>query len=119
MRCVSSADGPPAGSPEVSAGRSTGSLTAAINERAPPDSTVYVHDTALQSWELLRADGRVRSDLTGTLALSGAELALYHHEPHMRRVEYETWIVFGTRSPVAMAVYDGVPIAWLYERPRE
>jgi hypothetical protein len=35
----------------------------------------------------------------------------------MRRVEFETWVVFGTRTPVAMAVYDGVPIAWLYARP--
>ena len=98
-------------------GYTTGSLTADINERAPQGSAVYVHDTALQSWEILRGDGRVREDLTGTLALHNAALALYHHEPHMRRVEFETWVVFGTRSPVAMAVYDGVPIAWLYERP--
>jgi len=98
-------------------GYTTGSLVADINERAPPHSAVYVHDTALQSWELLRADGRVRADLSGTLALHAAKLALYHHEPHMRRVEFETWVVFGTRSPVAMAVYDGVPVAWLYERP--
>jgi 4-amino-4-deoxy-L-arabinose transferase-like glycosyltransferase len=98
-------------------GYTTGSLAPAINEHAPPASAVYVHDTALQSWEIMRADGRLRSDLTGTLALHGAKVALYHHEPHMRRVEYETWVVFGTRTPVAVAVYDGVPIAWLYARP--
>jgi hypothetical protein len=98
-------------------GYTTGSLAPAINEHAPPASAVYVHDTALQSWEVMRADGRLRPDLTGTLALHGAKLALYHHEPHMRRVEFETWVVFGTRTPVSVAVYDGVPIAWLYARP--
>jgi len=98
-------------------GYTTGVLTPAINARAPQGAGVYVHDTALQSWELLRADGRVRPDLAGTLALHASKLALYHHEPHMRRVEFETWVLYGTVAPVAMAVYDGVPIAWLYERP--
>ncbi len=35
----------------------------------------------------------------------------------MRRVEFETWIVYGTVAPVAMGVFDGVPVAWLYARP--
>ncbi|HEX5100031.1 MAG TPA: glycosyltransferase family 39 protein [Polyangiaceae bacterium] len=100
-------------------GYTTGVLAPVINRRAPPGAGVYVHDTALQSWELLRADGRVRSDLNGTLALHASELALYHHEPHMRRVEFETWVLYGTVAPVAMAVYDGVPMAWLYQRPRK
>ena len=99
-------------------GYTTGVLAGAINERAMPGAGVYVHDTALQSWELMRADGRLRADLTGTLAIQSSNLALYHHEPHMRRVEFETWVLYGTVAPVAMAVYDGVPIAWLYERPQ-
>jgi len=98
-------------------GYTTGVLAPDINRRALPGAAIYVHDTAIQSWELLRADGRVRSDLNGTLALYGSELALYHHEPHMRRVEFETWVLYGTVAPVAMAAYDGVPIAWLYQRP--
>jgi hypothetical protein len=98
-------------------GYTTGAVAKELNERAPPNAPVYVHDTALQSWELLRSDGRIRRDLTGTLALASSRLALYHHEPHMRRVEYETWVVYGTASPVVMGVYDGVPIVWVYERP--
>jgi len=100
-------------------GYTTGVLAPAIDERAPPGAGVYVHDTALQSWELMRADGRLRADLTGTLAIQSSNLALYHHEPHMRRVEFETWVLYGTVAPVAMGVYDGVPIAWLYERPAQ
>jgi hypothetical protein len=98
-------------------GYATGALTSAINRDAPPSASVYVHDTALQSFRLLQEDGRVRPDLWGTLALAPSNLALYQHEPHMRRVEYETWVVYGTVAPAALAAYDGVPIAWLYERP--
>lgn len=98
-------------------GYTTGSLTSVLNERAKPNAGVYLHDTAAQSWELLRADGKVRPDLRGTLAISSSTLALYHHEDHMQRVEYETWVDYGTVRPVAMRLYDGVPIVWLYERP--
>lgn len=98
-------------------GYTTGSLTAALNERGAPGDLVYVHDTALQSWELMTRDGRVRADLRGTLNIHASRLALYHHEPHMSRVEYQIWVDYGTIAPVAVADYDGVPIAWLYERP--
>jgi hypothetical protein len=97
-------------------GYATGALTDELNELAPPNAAVYVHDTALQSWQLFREDGRIRSDLTGTLSLPSSSLALYHHEPHMRRVEYETWVVYGTVSPAAVGSYDGVPVVWLYTR---
>jgi hypothetical protein len=99
-------------------GYTTGALTEELNRRAARPASVYVHDTALQSFEMLQKDGRVSSNLRGSLAIHGSRLALYHHEPHMRRVEYEIWVDYGTRSPVAMGVYDGVPVTWLYERPR-
>jgi hypothetical protein len=98
-------------------GYTTGSLTETLNRRARPNAGVYLHDTAVQSFELLRADGKVRPDLRGTLAISASSLALYHHEHHMQRVEYQTWVDYGTVRPVAMTLYDGVPIVWLYERP--
>ena len=98
-------------------GYTTGSLSAELDRRAPPGANVYVHDTALQSFEIMRGDGRIRPDLVGTLALPSSTLALYHHEPHMSRVEYETWILYGTVAPVAVGAYDGVPVTWLYERP--
>jgi len=67
---------------------------------------------------MLERDGRLSRNLRPTLAIHTSRLALYHHEPHMRRVEYEVWVDYGTRAPVAMGAYDGVPVAWLYERPR-
>jgi len=99
-------------------GYTTGALLDELNARADRPASVYVHDTALQSWEMLARDGRVNPNLRGSLAIHGSRLALYHHEAHMRRVEYEIWVDYGTRAPVAMGVYDGVPVTWLYERPR-
>jgi hypothetical protein len=97
-------------------GYTTGAEQGFINEHAPPRANVYVHDTALQSWEMLRVDGRIRSDLRGTLNIAGSSLALYHHEPHMHRVEYETWVDYGHDAPADIGTFDGVPVVWLYAR---
>ena len=97
-------------------GYTTGALQGFINQAAPPRANVYVHDTALQSWEMLRVDERVRPDLRGSLSIAGSSLALYHHEPHMRRVEYETWLDYGHAAPATVGTFDGVPIVWLYAR---
>jgi hypothetical protein len=89
-----------------------------INERAAPEARVFVHDTALQSWDMLREDGRIRSDLQGTLAIPQSRLALYHYEPHMSAVEYQIWVDYETVVPARIVSYDGVPVVWVYERRR-
>jgi 4-amino-4-deoxy-L-arabinose transferase-like glycosyltransferase len=99
-------------------GYTTGSVQGFINARAAPNAQIYVHDTALQSWDMLHLDGRVRTDLHGTLAIPASNLALYQHEPHMSRVEYEIWADYATAAPAAIGAYDGVPVVWVYERPR-
>jgi len=97
-------------------GYTTGAMQGEINQRASQRAYVFVHDTALASWEMLRADQRVRSDLRGGLSIPSSSLALLHYEPHMRRVEYQTWVEYGHDAPVAVKTYDGVPIVWLYAR---
>jgi 4-amino-4-deoxy-L-arabinose transferase-like glycosyltransferase len=99
-------------------GYTTDALLGFINQRAARNAGVYVHDTALQSFDMLELDGRARRDLRPTLAIHQSQLALYHHEAHMRRVEYQIWIDYGTAAPAALGVYDGVPIVWVYERRR-
>ena len=97
-------------------GYTTGAMQGEINQRAPERAHVFVHDTALASWEMLRLDRRIRSDLRGSLSLPGSALALLHYEPHMRRVEYQIWVDYGHDAPAAIKAYDGVPIVWLYAR---
>lgn len=99
-------------------GYQTGAIAPFLNENVRRGGSVYVHDTALQSWEQLRADGRVRPDLIGTLSLVGTDAALYHHEQHMARVEQEAWIIYGTVAPAHIGTLDGVPIIWVYLAPR-
>jgi hypothetical protein len=99
-------------------GYTTGAVQDFVNEAAAPNARVYVHDTALQSFNLMRHDGRLRDDLIGTLNIHESALALYHHEPHMRRVEHQVWVDYGTTAPAHVAGYQGVPVVWVYQRPQ-
>ena len=80
-------------------GYTTGAVQDFINEHAPPHASVYVHDTAMDSWTRYVADGRLRKDLQGTLTLSGSDVGLYHHEQHMAKVDYQYWVDYGTIRP--------------------
>ena len=97
-------------------GYTTGAVTDYLN-KAPPGTSVFLHDTAGQSWEMFLADGRLRRDLRGAFAIDGSTLALYHHEKHMSGVEYQVWISYGTVRPDHVAGLDGVPVIWVYRRP--
>jgi 4-amino-4-deoxy-L-arabinose transferase-like glycosyltransferase len=99
-------------------GYTTGVLQDVINENAEKRGRIFVHDTALQSWAMLEQDGRVRKDLKPQLDVTGSDLAIYHHEQHMARVEYQIWVDYGTVKPLHIGAFDGVPVVWLYKRPR-
>jgi hypothetical protein len=100
-------------------GYTTQSLAPFVNQAAPQRGTVYVHDTALSSFAMFQEDGRLRRDLRGSLNIAASDVALYHHEPHMSRVEHQIWASYGTISPEAVVAYDGVPIAWAYVKKRK
>jgi hypothetical protein len=97
-------------------GYTTQGLAPFINQSAPRDATVYVHDTALQSFAMFQEDGRLRPDLRGSLDIAASQLALYQHEPHMSRVEQQIWLDYDTTAPSAIVAFDGVPVAWAYAR---
>ncbi len=99
-------------------GYTTGSVTDVLDARVPPNGAVYVHDTAWDAWRMLQRDGRLRRDLRAVGSPAGADAALYHHEQHMAGVEYQIWVAMGTVSPVVVRGLDGVPIVWVYLRPR-
>ncbi len=99
-------------------GYTTGAVIPYLNEHVPSGGTVYVHDTALQSWEMLVRDGRLRRDIRGTLQMHAADVAIYHHEQHMSRVEHQIWTLFGSVVPDHIGTYDGVPVVWVYVRER-
>jgi len=99
-------------------GYTTGSLTAYLNQEAPGGASVYLHDTARSSFAMLQRDRRVREDLRPTLDIASSNIALYHHEPHMARVEYQIWVDYGTLTPAVIGSFHGVPVVWAYRRPQ-
>jgi hypothetical protein len=98
-------------------GYTTGSVARYLNENVPSGRAVYVHDTALPSFKMMQRDGWLRDDLRASLSIAGSAAALYHHEPHMGRVEHQIWVNYGTTRPSRLGLHDGVPIVWAYERP--
>ena len=98
-------------------GYTTGAVASYLDERAPRGATVYIHDTAWPSWEMLVRDGRLRRDIRGVWSIAGASYGLYHHEKHMLGQEYQAWVAFGTTRPAHIGGLSGVPVILIYEDP--
>ena len=98
-------------------GYTTGALAADLNRDVPKRGSVYVHDTAGPSWDMLATDGRLRRDIRGVWSVAGADFALYHHEKHMRGQEFQAWVAYGTVRPAMVGGLDGVPVILVYKQP--
>jgi Dolichyl-phosphate-mannose-protein mannosyltransferase len=98
-------------------GFTTGAVTDFLNDHAQRGDSVFIHDTAGDSWDMLHRDGRLRSDVSAAWAPHQGNFALYHHEEHMEGVEYQIWTAYKTTSPVHIGSYDGVPIVYVYAKP--
>lgn len=98
-------------------GFTTQSANAWLSQAAPRGASVYIHDTAWQSWSQMIAEGRLRKDLRGVGTPGEAQFALVHHELHMNEVDYTIWVAFGTVAPAFVVTHDGVPIVSIYRRP--
>jgi hypothetical protein len=97
-------------------GFTTGAVTDWLNEHASGGQSVFIHDTAGESWDMLHRDGRLLPQVGAAWSVQGSTLALYHHEEHMETVEYQIWTAYGTATPVHIGVYDGVPIIYVYAK---
>jgi hypothetical protein len=98
-------------------GFTTGAVTDWLNEHVSAGQSVFIHDTAWDSWDMLHHDGRLLPKVQGAWTIPSSAVALYHHEEHMEGVEYQIWSVFGTSRPAHIGVYDGVPVIYVYESP--
>lgn len=88
-----------------------------LAQHAPQGASVFIHDTAWDSWGRMIEEGRVRSDLRGVGAPSQGDFAIVHHELHMNEVEFQMWVAFHTRAPAFVVTHDEVPIVSIYRRP--
>jgi hypothetical protein len=99
-------------------GYSTGAVADFLDREAPPNASVYIHDTAGASWEMLVRDGTIRRDIHAAWSVVGASFGLYHHELHMLGHEYQQWMAFRTVRPAYIGGLDGVPVIVVYEDPQ-
>jgi len=88
-----------------------------LDANAPRGATVFIHDTAWDSWMRMTDEGRIRRDIRGVASPSEAALALVHHELHMAEIDHHIWVAFGTACPAYVVAHDGVPIVSIYRRP--
>jgi 4-amino-4-deoxy-L-arabinose transferase-like glycosyltransferase len=98
-------------------GFTTESVGPWLAANAPRGATVFIHDTAWDSWAEMLAEGRVRPDLRGVGAPGDSEFALVQHELHMNEIDYDIWTAFGTDAPAYVLLQDNVPIVSVYKRP--
>jgi 4-amino-4-deoxy-L-arabinose transferase-like glycosyltransferase len=97
-------------------GFTTQNVAPYLDAHAPPNATLYFHDTAWQSWERMQAEGRIRRDLRGVGSPSDAMYSLTHLELHMATQDVLNWIAAGTAAPEYVYVHDGVPLVPVYRK---
>jgi hypothetical protein len=99
-------------------GFTTRSVVDFLRARLPDGGTVFIHDTTVGAFEMLKRDGHLPANIHATGAMSEADYVLVHHEHHMVEVDFQAWQLFGNVQPVHVLTYDGVPILSIYEHPR-
>ncbi len=97
-------------------GYTTESLEPYFLAHAPQRATVFIHDTAWDSWNRMTAEKRIRPDLQAVGSPGEAQIGIVHHELHMSEVDYQEWIAFNTDAPDYVLAHDGVPIISVYRR---
>jgi uncharacterized membrane protein (UPF0136 family) len=85
-----------------------------LEHHAPPNASVFIHDTAWDAWNRMSDERRVRPDLRAASSPSGAQFALVQHELHMAEVDYQAWVAYGTAAPAYVVQHDDVPIVSIY-----
>jgi len=98
-------------------GFTTQSLDPWFRENTKPGDTVYIMDTAWQSWQRMIDEKRIPPWLRGVGSPAEAEISIVHHEQHINEVDYNIWTEYGTTAPEYVLTHDGVPIVSVYRRP--
>jgi 4-amino-4-deoxy-L-arabinose transferase-like glycosyltransferase len=97
-------------------GYTTQQLAPYLKSLGPQRETIFVNDTAWESWNRMLAEKRVPSNFQAVGAPGDARIAIVQHELHMSEVDYDEWMAFGTDAPDYVLTHDGVPIISVYRR---
>jgi 4-amino-4-deoxy-L-arabinose transferase-like glycosyltransferase len=97
-------------------GFTTQSLAPYFDRAATPNASVFIHDTAWDSWAQMLDERRLRPDLRGVGSPAEADFSIVHHELHMEEVDVACWVSYGHDNPDYVLAHDGVPIISVYKR---
>lgn len=86
-----------------------------LNEDAPENARVFLHNTTTQAWRAYQRDELVRDDFRATPA-SSSTYALYHHQKAFVYVLTGIWEAYDTKVPAHVVDIDGVPVLSVYRR---
>jgi 4-amino-4-deoxy-L-arabinose transferase-like glycosyltransferase len=100
-------------------GFTTGSLTEYLIKKLPDGGSVYICDTAYESFQMLARDHKLPANIRPTADITHADIALVHHEHHFAEVDFQIWTAYGSVKPDYILAYDGVPIMSAYLNPRK
>lgn len=87
-----------------------------LNEHAPKNASVYLHEVNVESYRAYIDDGLLRRDLRYSQTPENASFAAYQYHQEFRNDEFEIWTQFGTRTPVLTFAIDEAPQVVLYQR---
>jgi hypothetical protein len=99
-------------------GFTTESLDPWFQKNTKPGDTVYIMDTAWQSWQRMIDEKRIPPWLRGVGSPAEATISIVHHEQHINEVDYNIWTEYGTTAPEYVLTHDGVPIISVYRSPQ-
>lgn len=87
-----------------------------LNENAPNNTPVWIHNTTGFAWWFYTNEGMARDDLR-TVSRTGSRYALYHQQRAFVHQLAQLWKDYGTFAPAHIVEHDGVPLLSVYRRP--
>jgi 4-amino-4-deoxy-L-arabinose transferase-like glycosyltransferase len=86
-----------------------------INEHAPRNARVFLHEVNGFSFHDYQRNGMLRSDLQPGGPFD-SDVAAYQYHQEFREYEFELWQSYGTRTPVTGLYLDETPQVVVYQR---
>ncbi|QRK04128.1 glycosyltransferase family 39 protein [Archangium violaceum] len=86
-----------------------------INEHAPRNGRVFLHEVNGYSFRDYQRNGMLRSDLRPGGPFD-SDVAAYQYHQEFREFEFELWQSYGTRTPVTGLYLDETPQVVVYQR---
>jgi 4-amino-4-deoxy-L-arabinose transferase-like glycosyltransferase len=86
-----------------------------INEHAPPNGRVFLHEVHGLSFRDYQRNGMLREDLRPA-GPHDADIAAYQYHQEFREHEFNVWQSLGTRTPATGLYLDETPQVVVYQR---